>query len=278
MRILNNCQNKAKDQKNEVTKKNGRGKVVWGLIVAVLLATPLTMPVSEVKAEQEGQQIKKINEYQAEMTARELLEQASHQEARVFSQGGVKFTFGNGMQPSAVTVSAPAKSQGPKITSISASNQLISTQQINFLVNLTPLEEKTVEHPTGLVVSGLREFKPAKSVKSIENINKEWEKGITMAEIAEQLLMLIIVISLLQVKTLASEGQKKPARNSGTSGQNNNAITARAEAKLAYQVAVTEKKCRRRVIGISAVYQANDRECTNKFISGNAQRSDRYPS
>jgi hypothetical protein len=123
MRILNNCQNKAKDQKNEVTKKNGRGKVVWGLIVAVLLATPLTMPVSEVKAEQEGQQIKKINEYQAEMTARELLEQASHQEARVFSQGGVKFTFGNGMQPSAVTVSAPAKSQGPKITSISANNR-----------------------------------------------------------------------------------------------------------------------------------------------------------
>jgi hypothetical protein len=52
----------------------------------------------------------------------------------------------------------------------SASNQLISTQQINFLVNLTPLEERTLEHPTGLVVSGLREFKPAKSV---ENITKE---------------------------------------------------------------------------------------------------------
>jgi hypothetical protein len=52
----------------------------------------------------------------------------------------------------------------------SASNQLISTQQINFLVNLTPLEEKTIEHPTGLVVSGLREFNPAKSV---ENIAKE---------------------------------------------------------------------------------------------------------
>jgi type IV secretory pathway TrbF-like protein len=54
-----------------------------------------------------------------------------------------------------------------KVNSYSeASNQPVNTQNVSLIIKLVPLEERTIEHPTGLLIDGIAEHKNSTVVTS----------------------------------------------------------------------------------------------------------------